>query len=166
MLQIGDLTIYQEHGICRVDDIQEMTFGGKTRTYYILHPIDNHEKLTLNVPVDNVHNILHELIDQNKAKKILETFRTEGTEWIEKPQQRTRRYEAIINSGDRIEIAKVASTLIRKKWEIEKDGRKFFENDQKLLTNIQNILFKEISIVLDTTVEDVTEKVIDILKAS
>ncbi|MDQ6596090.1 CarD family transcriptional regulator [Bacillus salipaludis] len=41
MFNIGDLIIYSGHGICRVDDICEKTVSGITRTYYVLHPMEN-----------------------------------------------------------------------------------------------------------------------------
>jgi len=159
MLQIGDLTIYQENGICRVNDICEKTYGGKTRTYYVLQPIENSQQLTINIPVDNNKKGLSKLIDKAEAEEILQSFYSDGIEWIEKVQERDKAYTKIVNSRDRMEIAKVAKTLLLKKHELESVGKKFYRFDGELLTNIENILFKEMAIALDTSLDDVTTKI-------
>ena len=64
-----------------------------------------------------------------------------------------------MNQGDRLEIAKVASTLLRKKQETEEEGRKFSELDGKLLKNIQDILFREVAIVLNKPYEKVVKRI-------
>ncbi|MNJ65372.1 hypothetical protein D3C77_613810 [compost metagenome] len=47
---------------------------------------------------------------------------------------------------------------MRKKNEIESNGKKFNENDRNMLSYIQNILFTELAIALGTTVEIILEK--------
>ena len=163
MLQIGDLTIYQEHGICRVKDISEKTYSNNTKTYYVLQPIDNSNQLTFNIPVENHKKLLTELMDKEEAKKVIQSFHLDGMEWIEKPQQRTNSYTKVLNSGDRIEVAKVANTLLIKKREIENGGKKFSENDRKLLMNIEEILFNEMAIALDIPVKDVKKEINSII---
>lgn len=163
MLQIGDLIIYQVHGICRVDDICDQTYVGVTRTYYVLHPIENNHNLTVHIPVEKGKALLMKLIDKEEAEKVLQSFHSEGIEWIQRPQQRGHVYTGIVNTGNRIDIAKVANTLIQKKIELEKDGKKFNELDKKMLTNIEKIFFQEIAVALDTSVEDITDEVNRIL---
>src|SRR5699024_10867351 len=107
MLQIGDLAIYQNHGICRVEDICDQTYAGVTRTYYMLYPIENSEGLTAYVPVENGKTLLLKLIDKEKAKKVLLSFHSEGIEWIQRPQRRSQVYGKIMHSGDRMETAKI-----------------------------------------------------------
>jgi len=166
MLQVGDLTIYQEHGICRIDEICDKTYGGKTRKYYVLHPIENNQELTINLPVENRKVSLLKLIDKKGAEEILDSFQSKGIDWIERNSEREQVYSKKINSGDRIEIAKVANTLIRKKHEVEADGKKFYKNDNQLLKNIENILFKEMALALDTSVNNVSKKVNHIITKS
>src|SRR5699024_4507569 len=163
MLQIGDLTIYQEHGICRVKDISEKTYSKSTKTYYVLQPINNDHELTFNIPVENYKNLLSKLMNKEEAEKVLQSFHSDGVEWIDKPQKRTNSYTKVLNSGDRMEVAKVANTLLLKKRELEEDDKNFANNDQKLLANIEEILSKEIAIALDTTIEEVKKKVNSII---
>ncbi|WP_164669904.1 CarD family transcriptional regulator [Virgibacillus doumboii] len=164
MLNINDLIIYSGHGICRVDDISEKTFAGITRTYYTLHPIENDQDLTINVPVDNSKMKLFKLIDKKEANEIIALFNFDGIEWIDKPQQRTRVYSEALKTGNREEIAKIAITLILKKYKAEKAGKKLYENDKNLLIDIQNILFKELAIALDISSEAINHKINRIIR--
>lgn len=166
MPQVGDLTIYQEHGICRVDDICDKTYGGKTREYYVLRPIENSQDLTINLPVENNKKMLSKLIDRDEAEAVLESFHSEGIKWIDQNSQRKQRYTKKINSGDRFEAAKVANTLLRKKKEVEADGKKFYKNDEEMLKSIKNILFKEIALALDLTEAAVQRKINKIIAES
>lgn len=159
MFNIGDLVIYSSHGICKIDDISDKTIAGITRKYYIMHPLDNNQQLTISTPVDNEKAVIQKLLNKEEAREILESFKRDGIEWIEKPQERGRTYTNIVNTGNRKEIAKVANTLLKKKQEVEIEGRKFYEHDSKLLINIQNILFKELALALETTTEKIVDKI-------
>jgi len=60
-----------------------------------------------------------------------------------------------------IEISKKANTLMREKIKIENEGRKFDERDRRLLESIQSILFEELALASNTTVEEVYKRVIE-----
>lgn len=158
MFNVGDLIIYSSHGLCHIDDICDKTYAGETKKYYVLHPLDN-EKLQINTPVNNKTISMLEIMDKKDAEEILNVFALPGIDWIEKSHQRTQTYSEIVKKGNRKEIAKIINTLMRKKYEIELNGKKFSEYDRKLLTSLQNILFHEIAISLNIKVDDVLKKV-------
>ncbi|GER68295.1 hypothetical protein BpJC7_22690 [Weizmannia acidilactici] len=159
MFHIGDLVIYSGQGICRVDDICDKTYKDMTKTYYVLHPIENSQGLTISIPIDNHKIFIDKLMNKAEAEKIIQSFASKGIDWIEKPQTRNQVFHEIVNSGNRMEIAKVANTLLRRKSKMEAKGKKFHESDAKLLTNIQDILFKELAIVLNCSYEEIYDKV-------
>ena len=109
MFNIGDTIIYSSHGLCQIDGISEKTFSGVTKTYYVLHPLNN-EKLEISTPVDN--KTISTLMAKEEAEEILNLFKEPGIEWIEKGNQRTQGYSLIAKKGDRKEIAKVINTFI------------------------------------------------------
>jgi CarD family transcriptional regulator len=159
MFKIGDLLIYSGHGICKVEDICDKTYAGITRTYYVLQPVGENQQLTISTPVDNDKTVIMSLINKEDAIRIIESFRSEGTPWIERHQLRAQVYNETVRKGHRMDIAKVANTLIRKKHELEMAGRKFHENDIKLLTSIQNILYEELAQALHTTYQSIMEQI-------
>lgn len=158
MFNVGDLIIYSAQGICHIDDICEKTYEGVTRNYYILHPLDNC-KLKISVPVDNDKVTMMELIDRNKAEKILESFKLPGIDWIELSSQRNQIYSDIVKQGNRLEIARIINTLMRKKQKAVVNKRNLNTKDNNLLSLVQNILFSEVAMSLDTTYEVINEKI-------
>lgn len=163
MPQVGDLTIYQEHGICRVDEICDKTYGGKTKQYYVLRPLDDEHGLTINLPVESKKNLLLKLMNKEEAEEVLNSFYAEGISWIEQNSERKQTYTKIINSGDRLKIAQVANTLLRRKKQAEADGKKLHKNDTEILDTIQSILYKEMAIALELSIGDVKSKINSIL---
>jgi CarD family transcriptional regulator len=164
MFNLGELIIYSGHGICKVDEICEKTYLGNTKTYYVLHPLDNSHQLTISIPVDNEKVAMSKLMEKDEAEEILESFKLQGVDWVENNHARIQQYNNIVKTGTRNDIAKVVNTLIRKKHELEMKERKFGEQDNHLLTAIQNILFKELAISLNTTYNAIFEKVNKLVK--
>lgn len=165
MFNIGDLIIYSAHGICKIDDICEKTVVGITKTYYVLHPIDNHNQLKISIPVTNDKVAMRELMCKEQTDEVLELFKNPATtEWIDNPNKRQNLYSKIVDTGDRREIANVVNMLIRKKLETERNEKKFSERDRKLLDSIQNVLFMEFAISLNISFEDVTKMVTRLIK--
>lgn len=157
MFNIGDLVIYSAHGICHIDDICENTYFGVTKDYYVMHPIENY-KLKIITPVDNDKVIMQELLNKDNAKKIIESFKMPGISWIEIDSQRSNIYSSIIRKGNRMGIARIVNTLMRRKTETQKYGRKFAERDDKLLAFVQGILFEELALALNTTREEISKR--------
>lgn len=159
MFNIGDLVIYSTHGICKIDDICEKTVLGTTRPYYVLRPIEDNYHLKISAPVHSDKVLMLELIKEEEANEVIVSFKSPGIKWIDNPNKRHNVYSDIVNTGNRLEVAKVVNTLIRKKIEVERLDRKFHERDRKFLNNIQNILFEELAICLNTSLEYINELV-------
>jgi CarD family transcriptional regulator len=159
MFNIGEKIIYAEHGICQIDGICDKTYFGKTRTYYVLHPIANKHQLTISTPVDNKEISMSRLINREEAKELLKIFKQPGIEWIEKLQPRIHAYNNIVKTGNRKDIIKLVHTLLKKKSELEMNDRKFGNYDNELLNMIQNILYNELALAFNTTYEAILKKV-------
>jgi CarD family transcriptional regulator len=99
------------------------------------------------------------LIGREEAEEVLQSFRSPGIEWIEKNTNRNQTYSQIISSGNRVGIAQIINTLMRQKHKVESNKKKLSNQDQKMLTSTQDILFKEIALALETTYEAVLDKV-------
>lgn len=158
MFKVGHLVIYSVHGICRIDNISEKEIAGKLKLYYDLHPLSD-DKLKISTPVDNHNLLMLNLIGREEAKEVIQSFRSPGTEWIERNTERNHTYSKVISSGNREEIAKIINTLMRRKQKAERNNKKLSNQDQTMLTSTRNILFKEIAIALGTTYEAVLDEV-------
>ena len=158
MFNIGDIIIYSKHGLCEIDDISERAYGDTTRTYYVLHPLEN-PRLIINIPADSDQVVMQKVMKREEAEEILDSFQHPGIEWVEDERQRTKQYNTIVNTGDRREIAKVAVTLMRKDCEAKKNEEKIYDQDRVLLDYIQSIMFKELAVCLDTSYKEIANKV-------
>ncbi|RFB17207.1 CarD family transcriptional regulator [Bacillus sp. HNG] len=158
MFKVGDLVVYSSLGICKINDICDETYYGRTRKYYILHPIEDND-LTIRNPVDNDRVLMLGIINRQDAEDMLESFKRTGIAWIEKGNERTKIYHEIVMSGNRKEIAGIVNTLMCRKYEVEMADKKLGEPDRRLLLHIQNILYKELAISLDTTFEKIANEV-------
>jgi CarD family transcriptional regulator len=164
MFNIGDLIIYSSHGVCHIEDICEKKYMNITKKYYVMHPL-NDKKLVINIPVDSSKVKIEDIIERDEAEEILEFFKMKGLNWIDLKNQRIDIYSEIIKTGNRREISKIDNTMICRKYEMEVKGKTFSEKDNKLLSITQNILFTELAIVLDTTYEEICEKVMNSIRS-
>jgi CarD family transcriptional regulator len=165
MFNVGDVIIYSKHGVCKIDDICEKTCLGVTKDYYILHPIHD-SKLTICAPVDNDKLVMLDLIHRDEAEEIVESFRLPGIDWIDISNERAEVYNSTVRKGNRREIANVLNTLMRKKYEADINKKKLYEQELKLLTSIQSILFSELAVSLNTTFEAIFENINGLIAAS
>ncbi|WP_245604614.1 CarD family transcriptional regulator [Paucisalibacillus globulus] len=139
-----------DHIELNLDDISDKTYGGKTRTYYVLHPIEN-AQLSINIPVQNEKEIMMKVMDVEEAKEIIQSFNGPGIEWVLDVRQRNKEYNNFIQTGNRARISKIVNTLMRKKIETEYEKKHFTEQDKKLLVKTQHNLFEELAIALNKT---------------
>ncbi|KGR79376.1 CarD family transcriptional regulator [Ureibacillus manganicus] len=163
MYSVGDLIIYSSHGICEIDDITEKSFSNQTKTYYVMHPI-NDSKLVINVPIHSDKINLQDVVNKATAEKIIDSFKHPGVDWIEKNNHRIHIFSEAIKNGDRFEIAKIVNTLMVKQHDNEFLGKKLGSQDMKLLTSIQNILFSELALSLETTSDEIYNRVVKSLQ--
>lgn len=163
MFHIGDIIIYSLYGLSKIDDICEKTVANVTRKYYVLHPL-NQSSLTISAPVDNDKVVMLKMMNPEEAEEVLQSFKQPGVSWIEDSRQRYGKYQEIINTGNRKEIAKIANTFMRKKRELHLNDKKLHEQDRKLFEPIQTILFNELAMSLDTSIEKIAEQVNNMIK--
>ncbi|RKQ13666.1 CarD family transcriptional regulator [Oceanobacillus bengalensis] len=163
MFNVGDLVIYSVHGLCEIDDITDKTYGNVTRTYYVMHPLED-PRLTINTPVDSDKVVMLNMMEKEEAEEILQLFRQPGISWIEDARNRSKKYNSLVNTGDRKEISRIVNTLMRKNNEAHQNKKRLYDQDRTLLANIQKILFKELAMSLNISYEDISEQINRLIK--
>jgi CarD family transcriptional regulator len=163
MFTIGDTIIYSVHGLCQIDDICEKTYSDVTRNYYVLHPLSQ-TNLTISVPVDSDKVIMLETMNREQAEEILQSFNEPGVTWVEDVKKRKLHYNNIVKTGDRREIAKIANSLMRKNLEYSLDKKRMYDQDRRLLSTIQDLLFKELANSLDRSFEDISAQIDELIQ--
>ena len=158
MFNIGDVIIYSAHGLCKIDNICEKTFSDVTRTYYVLHPLEQ-LNLTISTPIDTDKVIMLKTLDSEEAEDILQSFKQPGIERIQDIRKRAITYNGIVKTGNRKRIATIANTLMRKNCELSMNKKRLYDQDSRLLNTIQSTLFKELATSLNTSFEEIFEQI-------
>ncbi|AIY04430.1 transcriptional regulator, CarD family [Planococcus sp. PAMC 21323] len=160
MFAIGDHIIYSTHGLCKINDIYDMTVSDVTKQYYQLQPLEN-TLVTISTPVGNDKVVMLKLLQRDEALEIIEVFKQPEVEAeiLQNPKAQPKK----IQSGDRMQIAGVINGLLRKKFDTQIQKESFYAHDYKLLNNTQIILFKELAHALDTSFEEVNQMINDLI---
>lgn len=158
MFTVGDTVFYNSHGVCVIEDIQEKTFWGEKKFYYILSSYHN-AALKLYYPVETDESQLTAIASKKKAELILEQFKNSPEPWNERIQERQQSYKKILKSNNHILIAKMINTILRKKTELENQDKKLPSGDQQTLNQVLPILYKELAVSLDISVDVVIKEV-------
>ena len=130
---------------------------------YVLHPLSQ-TNLTISVPVDNDKVIMLKTMNREQAEEILQSFNKPGIPWVEDVKKRKSQYNNVVKTGDRREIAKIANSLMRKNLEYSLDKKRMYDQDRRLLSTIQDLLFKELANSLDTSFEDISAQVDELIQ--
>src|SRR6201990_838955 len=109
---VGDYVVYPKHGVGRVIELQSTDIAGMQLELYVLR--FEKEKMTLRVPTNKAESVgMRKLSSTATMQEALTTLkgkpRIKRTMWSRRAQE----YEAKINSGDLVSIARVVRDLHR-----------------------------------------------------
>ena len=165
MYKIGEFIVYGNEGVCRVDDISELSIGGSSegKTYYTLKPM--HDNGTVFTPIDtNVfmrpiisYEEVHKLIEQIPSIKEIDHDKMSVRELQEY-------YKKLLKNHDCMDLLTVMITLREKKNAAIDNGKKLNQMDDKFMRTAKSLIENEFSIVLGIGKEDVESYIDDKLK--
>ena len=162
MFSIGDKVFYGAHGVCIIQDIQELAFSGQQKQYYILHSYHD-SSIKLYHPVEGKDSKLSPITSKEAAKGILETFKNPPDAWPDRMNERNQHYQKVVESKNHIQIAQMINTLLRKKFELEKEEKNLPPQDLQVLKQVTPLFSEELALSLNVTAEQLMEKVEEII---
>ena len=146
----GDCVNYRRNGICKVVRITKRDFGtlGETE-YYELSPVYD-PKTVIYVPTEalTLTQGMRRLLSAEEIDRIIEE--AEGGEFcrIEDAKKRSAVYGDIISEGDPGKILRLVKELSLYRISAEKEKKKFYVSDAKLLAAAEKAIFEEFAYVL------------------
>jgi len=157
MFSIDDVVMYTTYGICKISDIIEMSFGGTSSKYYVLHPL-RESKTELTLPVDNPMTKirLHHLLSENEINDLIHEIPFMEVYWIDKDNDRKAKFGEIVKSGDRKETIRVIKCIKNHVIEIKDKGRKLHATDESAMKDAEKLILDEFSYVLKMDREKVS----------
>ena len=153
MFNVGDKIVYPMHGAGTIDSIEEKDILGEKQAYYI---IKMPGEVKVMVPTAKAEEIgVRNIIDKEKAGKVLEILEENETEMSNNWNKRYRDNMEKMKSGDIYEIADVVRNLAFKQKE-----KGLSTGEKKMLNNAKQILVSELVLAEHSSQEDV-ERLVD-----
>jgi len=167
MFNIGDLIIYGNEGVCRVEAVGKPDNPGANRDkmYYTLAPVYQRGKIL--TPVDT-GVFIRPVITRGEALKIIEGIPFVHAEIFNERNLKslTDHYRVKIQSNDCIELVKTIKSINMKRSAAVKCGKKLGVIDERFLKRAENMLYGELAVVLETTPEGIRDALSDRLVCS
>ena len=91
----GDMVLYSVHGICRIMDRTQRSFGGQKQEYYMLKPVYAPDS-TFFVPVDNENLVskMRRILSGEEIKKLIQEMPDQNSYWIEEEEGTSKFFPA------------------------------------------------------------------------
>jgi len=149
MYRIDDTVMYGTIGVCKIEALEERSFNGIKRNYYVLKPLFQ-EGTTTYVPVDNEKLVskIHKTLSAEEIKHLVRTLSNAETQWIDKDNERKQVYLAALEKGNRRELIGLVRAVLKHKAEQIAKGKKLHICDEHFLVQAQKVLYDEFSFVL------------------
>ena len=161
MYKQGDIIIYRGNGVCRVDEIKDISFyHERPQKHYILKPMfTNQQELVLYVPYNNEKLVakMQPVISKKEAKELIDSINDSSVEWIEDRNQRKDVYGEIILGDSRKDITSVIGLISRHRVNLEAEGKHLNMQDEKLLNEAERRMKGEFAVALGIEFDDVED---------
>ncbi len=148
---VGSHVRYASHGICRVDNITEMTVPGlsQRKEYYVLRPTGDSSS-TVYVPLDNQELLSHmqPIPTREEIEETIRSIRPEELEWIDDRKERAESHKEILRKCERRELIVLAGSLYIRREKMAENGRRLAGTDEATLRRAERLINNELSFVL------------------
>lgn len=160
MFQVGDLIVYGNTGVCRVEKIGAPELSGvpKGIDYYTLSPYYS-QKSRIFTPCDNDKVVMRPVISKREARKIVKEIPSIGLLIITDEKKREEKYKETMRSCDCREFVSIIKTIYARKQERIAEGKKVTASDEKYFQLAEEKLYGELAVALDMERQKVKEYV-------
>lgn len=156
-MEIGTIIVYGTEGVCKVTDIQKMSFSAldEPKDYYILVPEANSSS-KLYLPKDNEMLMarVKKLLTYKEVKDLIAS-KNNSIEWIEDSKLRNKYYKEILASCDRNKIFAIAKQLYLVKTGKINAAKTFTSWMEDMLKKTAQILYQEFSYVAEVSYDEI-----------
>jgi len=157
MYRVGELILYGNLGVCRVENIVERCVDGIQKNFYELHPI--YQTCVVYTPVDNKKVFMRQIITRSQAEELIDSIVGIRPDicHIKAASQLSDYYEHFIDSHDCAELVKLTMSIYAKKKAAEHQHKKVGAVDERYMKKAEELLFGELAAALDIPRDGVRE---------
>lgn len=149
MFKKGEYIIYGRSGICKIEDITQLSISGadKKRLYYELAPL-NIKGNRVYFPVDKKDANARKVITEQEAWALLDEIPNIEEIGVTNEKLREESYKQALNSCDYRQWVAVIKTLYQRKKARIAQGKKVGATDERYLKMAEDALYGELAFVM------------------
>ncbi|MCR5691192.1 MAG: CarD family transcriptional regulator [Eubacterium sp.] len=147
MFEVGEYVVHGNNGVCKVESIQNMEMGNKTRKYYTLVPLYAPGS-KLFVPTDSKKVITRAVMTKEEATDLMAEWDDIETLTVDNDKNREDIYKAALRSCDTRQWVKLIKTSYQRNQDRLSNGKKVTTSDERYLHMAEDNLFGELAIPL------------------
>lgn len=157
MFQKGDLIIYGNTGVCRVEKVgppRNLSGADGDRLYYMLSPI--YGAGNIYIPVDT-SVFMRPVISREDADRLIERIPSIHADICDSSNQRalSEHYEAALQTHACEDLLQLIKTVYAKNRDSIHRGKKPGQTDQKYKKRAEDLLYGELSVALSIPLDEV-----------
>lgn len=163
MIDLNEIITYGPNGVCRVVGLEEKTFMGVKKQYYILKPLKNNNNSTYYVPTDNeeVLSKIRKTLTKKEVEDLIDSMVDESDYWIANENERKEKYNHIISECNPAELIKMIKAIFLQKKECESKGKRLRTSDEQFFKEAEKLLYGEFQYVLKLNENELTNYIFD-----
>lgn len=151
----GDTVIHPSEGVCTIEDIRPMQFGGsETHRYYILKPATEKSSSTVYLPVSRGNDILRRLLSEADIRALIHSSSAYAGLWIADSKQRKEAFSRILQEGNYAKVIRMIQEIRQENARRVNEGKKPCAADEAIQNEAERLLHQEFSYVLHLSIED------------
>lgn len=154
MFSVGDLAFYPNHGIGKIEQVEEQRLDASPQHFYVLRILE--QDITVKVPTSSAERLgMRAIIPKEDVPRIFEILQQKSNigsyrTW----NKRFREYTQKLKSGSPYEIAEVLRDLM-----LLQDSKELSFGERKMLEQAKGLLLKELSFAMSSDEDDLAEEV-------
>lgn len=157
MFSIGEKVMYGGTGVCVVEEITSVKFSASQpgKPYYLLRPM--YQTGTIQTPADSGKVPIRPVMNRSEAEAVIDAMPTVPAEICTEKNLGALRnyYQKQITSFDSMDLIRLAKSIRAKKIEAEKRQKRIGSTDEKYLRRAEELLFGELAVALEISMDDV-----------
>ncbi|QHI73704.1 CarD family transcriptional regulator [Aminipila terrae] len=165
MYKIGDLIIYGNQGVCRVDEIGIPDISGiaEDKLYYTLSPVYNDGKIF--IPVDTLV-YMRPVVSKSEAKNIIKQIPKIQAEIIENQNYKVMEdhYKKLLSTHKCTDLIYIIKSVYGKRKAVQLQGKNLGQTDEKFKKIAEELLNSEFALALDIPKNEVNKYIEESIK--
>ena len=146
--KVNEYVTYGQNGICQIIDIQKQKIKGIERTYYIMKSVYNNTKIMVPVDSDMLVGNMRHILSEKEILDIIKKSEDSDNIWMQDTKLRSEQLEKMLHNGDRADILWIVKMLSMYKLQAEKEGKRFYASDERILYTAEKIITEEFAFAL------------------